>query len=66
MTREHNWADNYKFSAVRIHRPASIDEVRRLVARSPRTALSGRATRSTASPTRRASLSTCATSIRAF
>jgi alditol oxidase len=36
MTREHNWADNYTFSAVRIHRPASIDEVRRLVARSPR------------------------------
>jgi xylitol oxidase len=36
MTREHNWADNYTFSAGRIHRPASIDEVRRLVARSPR------------------------------
>jgi xylitol oxidase len=36
MTREHNWADNHKFSAGRIYRPASIDEVRRLVARSPR------------------------------
>jgi hypothetical protein len=36
MTREHNWADNYTFSAGRIHRPASVDEVRRLVARSPR------------------------------
>jgi xylitol oxidase len=36
MTREHNWADNHTFSAGRIHRPASIDEVRRLVARSPR------------------------------
>ena len=35
MTREHNWADNYTFSAARIHRPASLDEVRRLVARSP-------------------------------
>jgi len=34
MTREHNWADNYTFSATRIHRPASVDEVRRLVARS--------------------------------
>ena len=36
MTREHNWADNYTFSAGRIHRPASVDEVRRLVAGSPR------------------------------
>ena len=36
MTREHNWADNYTFSAGRIHRPASIDEVRRLVARAHR------------------------------
>lgn len=36
MTREHNWADNYTFSAGRIHRPTSIDEVRRLVAGSPR------------------------------
>jgi xylitol oxidase len=32
MTRERNWADNYTFKAARIHRPASIDEVRRLVA----------------------------------
>jgi xylitol oxidase len=36
MTGEHNWAANHTFSAGRIHRPASIDEVRRLVARSPR------------------------------
>jgi xylitol oxidase len=36
MTREHNWADNYTFSAGRIHRPGSVDELRRLVARSPR------------------------------
>src|SRR3954447_26376272 len=35
MTRKHNWADNYTFSASRIHRPVSIDEVCRLVARSP-------------------------------
>jgi xylitol oxidase len=34
MTREHNWADNYTFSAARIHRPVSVDEVRSLVARS--------------------------------
>src|SRR5271165_1166773 len=34
MTREHNWADNYTFAAARIHRPASVDEVRRIVARS--------------------------------
>jgi len=36
MAREHNWADNYTFSAARIHRPASVDEVRRVVAQSPR------------------------------
>lgn len=36
MTREHNWADNYTFSAAHIHRPASVDEVRRVVARSSR------------------------------
>ena len=36
MTREHNWADNYTFSAAHIHRPASVDEVRRMVARSTR------------------------------
>jgi alditol oxidase len=36
MMREHNWADNYTFSAARIHRPSSIDEVRSLVARSSR------------------------------
>lgn len=32
MTREHNWADNYTFRAERLHRPRSIDEVRRIVA----------------------------------
>ena len=31
MTREHNWADNHTFHAARLHRPASIDEVRRIV-----------------------------------
>src|ERR1700730_9288218 len=36
MTREHNWADNYTFKAARIHRPASVDEVRRVVAQSSR------------------------------
>jgi len=34
MTREHNWADNYTFSAAHIHRPASVDEVRSIVTRS--------------------------------
>ncbi len=32
VTREHNWADNYTYRAVHIHRPTSIDEVRRVVA----------------------------------
>src|SRR5215831_18405442 len=36
MTREHNWADNYTFSADRIHRPVSVAEVRSLVARASR------------------------------
>jgi alditol oxidase len=36
MTREHNWADNYTFSAARIHHPASVDEARRVLARSSR------------------------------
>ena len=31
--REHNWADNYTFRATRLHRPASVDEARALVAR---------------------------------
>jgi xylitol oxidase len=30
--REQNWARNYTFGAARIHRPASVDEARRLVA----------------------------------
>jgi alditol oxidase len=41
MAREHNWADNYTFSAGRIHRPATLDEVRRLVATSPHICLCG-------------------------
>jgi FAD/FMN-containing dehydrogenase len=36
MTREHNWADNYTFKAARIHRPASVEEARRVIARSLR------------------------------
>jgi len=32
MTREHNWADNYDFTAPRLHRPTSVEEVRRIVA----------------------------------
>ena len=36
MTREHNWADNYTFTAIRIHRPASVEELRDLVAESTR------------------------------
>jgi FAD/FMN-containing dehydrogenase len=36
MTRERNWADNYAFLAARIHRPASVDELRRVVARASR------------------------------
>ncbi len=31
LTREHNWADNHTFSAARIHRPASVAEVRKIV-----------------------------------
>ena len=34
MTREHNWADNFTFSASRIHHPVSVEEVRRVVAQS--------------------------------
>ena len=33
MTREHNWADNHTFSAVRVHHPTSLSEVRAIVAR---------------------------------
>ena len=36
MTREHNWADNYTFKAGHIHRPGSVDEACRVVARSSR------------------------------
>jgi xylitol oxidase len=32
MPREHNWADNYTLKAKRIHRPTTVEEVRRLVA----------------------------------
>jgi xylitol oxidase len=34
--RAHNWAGNIRFGARRIHRPDSVDEVRRLVARGRR------------------------------
>src|SRR5271170_4958522 len=34
MTREHNWADNYTFSAAHIRHPATVDEVRSIVAQS--------------------------------
>src|SRR5579862_5354453 len=33
---ERNWAGNVTYSAARIHRPASIDELRRIIARAPR------------------------------
>lgn len=36
MDREHNWADNHTFAANPVHRPGSIDELRRLVAAAPR------------------------------
>jgi xylitol oxidase len=32
MTGERNWADNHAFGAERLHRPASVDELRRIVA----------------------------------
>jgi xylitol oxidase len=32
VTREHNWSDNYTYRAAQIHRPTSIDDVRRVVA----------------------------------
>ncbi len=31
-----NWADNHTFQGARVHRPASVDEARRIVAGSPR------------------------------
>jgi len=34
--QEQNWARNYSFKAARIHRPASIDAARRLVAAAPK------------------------------
>jgi alditol oxidase len=36
MTSEHNWADNYTFSATHLHRPVSVDEARRIVTRASR------------------------------
>jgi alditol oxidase len=36
LTREHNWADNHTFSAIRIHHPSSLSEVRAIVARASR------------------------------
>jgi xylitol oxidase len=32
MTRDHNWADNHTFIAQRLHRPTSVEQVRRIVA----------------------------------
>ncbi len=32
VQREHNWADNYTYGAARIHRPASVAELSRIVA----------------------------------
>ena len=32
MTRQHDWADNHTFAARRIHRPESVDDLRRIVA----------------------------------
>jgi xylitol oxidase len=34
--REKNWAGNYSYRATRVYRPASIEEVRAIVARAPR------------------------------
>src|SRR5258708_28354085 len=36
IMREHNWAGTYVFKAVRLLHPSSVDEVRRVVAGSPR------------------------------
>jgi xylitol oxidase len=36
MTREHNWSDNYTFMAAHIRRPASVEELCELVAKSTR------------------------------
>ncbi len=33
---EHNWAGNYAYRAERLHRPSTLDEVRRIVAGAPR------------------------------
>jgi len=32
----HNWGGNYAYRAARLHRPATLDELRRIVARAPR------------------------------
>jgi len=34
--RERNWAGNYTYRAERLHRPSTLDEVRRIVAGAPR------------------------------
>src|SRR5436190_24008443 len=31
-----NWGGNYAYRAARLHRPATLDELRRIVARAPR------------------------------
>src|SRR5829696_7976540 len=34
--REHNWAGNYTYSAERLHRPSTLEQVREIVATAPR------------------------------
>lgn len=36
MTTERNWAGNYTYQAASVHRPAGMDELRRIVAAAPR------------------------------
>ncbi len=36
MAQERNWSQNHVFAAARIHRPASIDEARHLIAAAPK------------------------------
>ncbi len=31
-----NWAGNYTYQATRLHQPSSVDELRAIVARTPR------------------------------
>ena len=36
MASEHNWAGNYTYAATRLHEPATVDELRRIVSRAPK------------------------------